>query len=314
MADNIGITFQFLESPFNLPNWRETYCPAVKFVSGNWDQGPRAGMPRTDIPYGMRDIFVNDAQRIEKQGKVTIGYTNVDKIDLGDGVTMDLLSEILDGSVLNQYSQDDFGRPKPELKVAVNVVIHDWPVTKKKNGRDTKVPEAGTHVLLKFREGDWRGKVLPKLVERAEEGDDLMAYKWRLTMIPQDKATNTPRMAKLTKVEMAEPITAELYDVRKENAVARASFLSYLRAVFADALGEDPDANTPPDLTEGLGVFFDSTDVVTPIALEDGPPPKVDFEMLPNIKLRELLIAAGVNGVNSKTPRPQLLSMAKDHL
>lgn len=310
MPDDLPITIQFLESPFKLPNWREVYCPEFKFVDGTWSDGPYQGRLRKEIPFGMRDIFVNDARKIEKHGKVTVGYDNVDMIDVGEGVKMDLLSEILDGSAL-RFGVDDFGKPKPELKVAVNVVIHDWPVTQNKQGRDKKVPQPGDQVLLKFREGDWRGKVVPKLVERNEEGDDLLAFKWRLTLVKADKAKNTPRMAKLTKVGPAEPLTAELFSSRAENATARAAFLNHLRAVYADYLGEDPDTSTPPDLTDGLAVFFDATDTTV---IEDAPASKVDYEMLPNVKLRELLTAAGVEKVTSKTARPELLALAKEHL
>lgn len=300
--DELEIVVQFLVDPTDpttVKQYREAYCPEFRHVQGSWGAGPYAGKPRAEIPFGLRDVVCEDWEPfVTNEGTVRVRYLNRDVVEIL-GQPMDILSDVLDGSSV-RFGVDDNGNIRPGWKVLVDAVVWGWPTTKNSQGNDKRHPQPGDHVLLKFREVDWRERIMPALSARAEEGVDVTAVKWAIKLAKADKKTNTSRMAKLLHRGAADPITdIELYDVDEILDEQRGAFLRLAELAFADYTGVDitPSA-TPED--------DDVPEWATPT--ESG----VNYDLISTPELRNRLKAAGVE-FDGRWARPKLIALAREH-
>ncbi len=287
MTDGAEVIIQFLDHPDDLTKYSETRANTLRFVSGDWISGPMAGQARDVLPYGFRDIVALDYKIVEKDGVPMIYKNYRDPINVGPGLELDLFRDILSGDDL-LYGKDDDGNPISTWKVAPNVLVHFWPEKLRKDGSKSRTPEAGDHILLKFNMADWN-RVSEKLNERAEEGIDIMAYKWGITLFKAEgKGKN--RTAKVVMRGPAEPVETNLYSLTEETDRRREEFVNYIRSVWADA-------NAP----------------AVPQEKEEAPQSVIkNPRMKSTVQLRKLLAANNIE-VPEGASRPMLISLAEEN-
>lgn len=239
LPDNTEVTIQFLEDPFDVVSWREVTCSQFKHVFGVWENGPYAGRDRAEIPFGFRDIVVEDWKLVEKNGEQFIRMQRrdgaaFDPVNIAPGEqSRNLITDVLDAD--SAYFTNEDGFLNPAWYVGINVVVHAWP-EKVVDGKKRRTPQQGDHIILKVKGSDWDNRLRPALEDRAAEGDDLLGTLWRITTIKAE-SKGASRRHKLLRGGAALPFTTDLHDVSAIVDAQREDLLTLARAAFADMSG-----------------------------------------------------------------------------
>lgn len=294
LPTGVAVTLQFMSDPLDddaLDMFRETWCPEFKHVSGDWSEGPYAGKPRAEIPYGQRDIVVLDTV-YDRKGDLE--YLDADKIDV-NGEQMNVLTDILDGSAVRY--PDKSGNPAVSWQLLINAMVVSWEDTKNAEGKPKRHPGAGEHVLMKFRKGDWYGHIVPVLKSRRDkEHIDPLSAQWEFTVTGANRQTDTKRTIEVAKVGDAVPINVELFDADAEVTAQRDAFVALARAAHADMIGLGHNINVESDDPE-----------------EDDDLGTAQVDLMSTTALKEGLIKAG-HELPDRISRAKLLAMYKKML
>ena len=298
MDDNLRVAVQFLADPLDEDNsvrYREIQVNRLRNVHGLWsDASPWPGVPRDLVNYYMSPVPVIDFVR-EAKGKIK--YTNTDMVKI-NGKDYNLIKDIADPGD-RDFDITDEGDCMSSWRTVVDVVVHYWEDSQTKKGRDRKHPQTGDHVLLKFRDSDWKGIQAALKVRQDEEGEDLLGSVWVLRLTP-GKMGGVRRQQAIAKypqpilnVEEVDP-----FDIEEQLDLVKQNFLNHVAAAETDMYVEGGGE----DITAGI-VGKDET-------VDTGPDPLdgVDFDMLPVVRLREIAEQAGLT-VPPRASRVTLLKM-----
>lgn len=287
--EGVEVIVQFLDDWDDFQMYRWTEAAKFKHVSGEWETGPSAGRERKDIPYGLQRVPVEDYEPPFTENNPTekIKWLNGgDLVNVG-GLTMNLVTEVLSGEGLFQYRKDDHGDPRVETKFMGNVLVHSWPATLNKRGKERTVPEAGSVVLLNIRKTDY-DKIKAALKQRAtKEKYDIANTAWGIEVRKEKESDDrTTRIVEVTPYRDIPCVTvnpSEWHDANDAVDSLRSQLLGVANAVFADFLGESP-----------LWTPGDEETRPAPDFAQEGPTTSEPLDSLSNTALAAKLKAAGV--------------------
>lgn len=303
MDDNLRVAVQFLEDPLDEDSsvrYREIQVGRLRNVHGLWsDASPWPGTPRDAINYYMSAVPVIDYIREPRGG---LKYTDTDMVKI-NGKDYNLITDIADPGN-RDFDITDKGNCMSSWRVVVDVVVHHWEDSQTKKGRDRKHPQVGDHILLKFRDSDWKGIQAALKVRQDEEKDDLLDAVWLLKLTP-GKMGGIRRQQAVAKYPQPVLDLEEIdpWDIDEQLDSVKQTFLNHVAMAETDMYVE----GGAEDLTAGI-VAKDET-------VDRGPDPLagVDFDMLPVVRLRELLTEAGIE-VPARASRVTLLKMCNASL
>lgn len=295
------MTLQFLCQPndFSGTGWyayREAQASGI-LLPGSWAEGPYAGTPRGELPYGIREIPVDDLELIEVNGEMKYRYRRP-YLEVSPGNLMNVTDDIIDAR--SQRFPGDDGRTKVESMVLVNCIAWDWPDKTKKDGKAAAKPEVGAHIMLKFSKNQ-AALIIERLAEKVEEdpGLDILAWKWNVTIIG-----GKPNKLILKRGErITEPLQYELFDIGAIIARRKERWEEHVKSAFADYLGI---AAPPPDFA-----VDDSTEPTGDPIEENAQ--KDFFDLMSTAALRARLKKAEVT-IPAGSSRDKLIELALAHL
>lgn len=294
------ITLQFLCGPDDFSNtgwytYREAQASGI-LLPGTWGEGPYAGTPRGELPYGLREIPIEDIELVTVNGEQKYRYRRP-YLEVSPGNLLNIVDDIIDAR--SQRFTDDNGRTKVEWMTLVNVIAWEWPDKTKKDGKAAAKPEVGAHIMLKFSKNQ-AALIVERLAEKVEEDPSLVItdWRWKVTIIG-----GKPNKLILKRGDrITEPLQYELYNIDSIIARRKERFEEHIKAAFADY----------------LGVPKDSTDVFV-----EEPEPDMDpieeteykelFDMMSTAALRTRLKKAEVT-IPSGSSRDKLIELALEHL
>lgn len=293
--DSVRIAVQFMVDPLDEDasvRYREINVSRLRNVHGTWsDQSPWPGTPRDAVPFALASVPVVDYTF--SSGKLK--YTNTDMVKV-NGKELNLLSDIADPGD-RDFDITDEGNCLASWRTVVDVVVHFWEDSKTKRGKDRKHPQPGDHILLKMRDSDWKGIQSALRTRADEEGEDLLKNVWVIKLTP-GKMGGVRRVQSVAKYPQPILDLADVseFDVDEKLDEVKQAFVDYVTAAESDMYV----ASGSEDITEGLAT--------SPEEHDEDPMPSIDYDMLPVVRLKEILEKAGVP-IPSRPSRVTLLKL-----